>query len=98
MAGNPDVTVVHLIAQNLYFPTTIPATLPSGVVVPRTGKLGAGFDILDAVRGEPGYSPLCHVFSFVPADPLHPPSSAADVDASQLHDTGTFVWCLQVQP
>jgi len=96
MAGNPDVTVVHLVAQNVYFPTAIPATLPSGVVVPAAGHLGDGFDVLDAVRGEPGYSPLCRVFSFVPADPLHPPTSAAAIDATQLHDTGTFVWCLQV--
>lgn len=98
MGGNPDVPVVHVIAQNVYFPTQIPVTLPSGVVVPRAGTLGAGFDIVDARRGEPGYSPLCHVFSFVPADPLHPPTSAADIDATQLHDTGTFVWCLQVAP
>jgi len=98
MAGNPDVTVVHVIPQNVYFPTAIPTTLPSGVVVPRAGTLGAGYDILDAVRGEPGYSPLCHVFSFVPADPLHPPTRAAAIDAAQLHDTGTFVWCLQVAP
>jgi len=68
------------------------------VVVPRDGALGDGYDILDAVRGEPGYSPLCRVFSFVPADPLHPAASAADIDAAQLHDTGGFVWCLQVQP
>ncbi|MGZ3406688.1 MAG: hypothetical protein ACXVAN_09630 [Polyangia bacterium] len=98
MAGNPDTIVVHIVAQNVYFPTAIPVTLPSGVVVPRSGKLGSGFDILDARRGEPGYSPLCHVFSFVPPDPLRPPTNAADIDASQLHDTGTFVWCLQVQP
>ena len=98
MAGNPDVTVVHVIPQNVYYPTAIPTTLPSGVVVPRDGALGDGYDILDAARGEPGYSPLCRVFSFVPADPLHPPASAADIDAAQLHDTGSFVWCLQVQP
>jgi hypothetical protein len=98
MAGNPDTNVVHVIAQNVYFPTAVPVTLPSGVVVARSGKLGSGYDILEARRGEAGYSPFCHVFSFVPADPLHPPTNAADIDASQLHDTGTFVWCLQVQP
>ena len=98
MAGNPDITVVHVVAQNLYFPTAIPVTQPSGVVVPRAGKLGAGFDVLDAHRGEPGYSPLCHVFSFVPADPLHPATSADQIDATQLHDTGSYLWCLQVQP
>ncbi len=98
MAGGPDVAVVHIVPQNVYFPSQIPLTLPSGVTVPHAGQLGAGFDIVDARRGEPGYSPLCHVFSFVPADPLHPPTSASDIDAAQLHDTGTFVWCLQVQP
>jgi hypothetical protein len=29
---------------------------------------------------------------------MHPPTRAADLDAAQLDDTGTFVWCLQVQP
>ena len=98
MAGNPETTVVHMIAQNVYYPSTIPVTLPSGVTVVRAGKLGDNHDILDARRGEPGYSPVCHVFSFVPADPLNPPTSASDIDATQLHDTGSFVYCLQVTP
>jgi len=38
------------------------------------------------------------VLSFEPVDPLHPPTRAADIDASTLHDTGTLVWCLQVAP
>jgi hypothetical protein len=97
MAGNPETHVVHIIPENVYFPTQIPVTLPSGVVVVGTGKLGAGFDILDARRGEPGYSPLCKVFSFVPRDPLNPATSASMIDALDLHDTGTWVWCIQVK-
>jgi hypothetical protein len=85
----PDVPVVHAIAQNVYFPTQIPTG---------AGALGDGFDILDAARDDAGYSPLCHVFRFVPADPLHPPTSADDIDATTLEDSGTFVWCLQVAP
>ena len=68
------------------------------MVVPAPGAMGGGYDLLDAVRGEPGYSPLCRVLSFEPVDPLHPPTRAADIDASTLHDTGTLVWCLQVAP
>lgn len=79
----------RLVAQNLYFPTAT----PSG-----PGALGDGFDLLDAARGEPGYSPLCHVFSFAPADPQHPPTSAAALDPAALADTGRFVWCLQGPP
>lgn len=80
---------VHVVPQNLYFPTAIPTG---------AGQPGDGFDLLDAARGEPGYSPLCRVLSFVPADPQHPPTSAASLDPAQLHDTGSFVWCLQVAP
>jgi hypothetical protein len=97
MGGKPDVTVAHLGTQNVYFPTPIPVTAPTGVVSLGPGSLGAGYDVLDHVRGEPGYSPVCHVFSFVPADPLHPPRSASDIDASTLHDTRSFIYCIQVQ-
>jgi hypothetical protein len=93
-----DAAVVRVVPQNLYVPTAIPVTLPSGEVVTGAGALGSGFDLLDAARGEPGYSPLCHVFSFAPADPLAPAVSAAELDPSLLHDTGAFVWCLQVAP
>jgi hypothetical protein len=96
MGGKPDVTVVHMTAQNIYFPTQIPVTTPTGDVVVGAGALGGGYDIVDHVRGEPGYSPVCHVFSFVPANPLHPPKSSADIDAATLQDTGSFIYCIQV--
>lgn len=97
MSGKPDVTLVHMAAQNVYYPTVIPMTAPTGVVTLARGTLGAGHDILDHVRGEPGYTPVCHVFSFVPADPVHPPTSASDIDGATLQDTGSFIYCLQVQ-
>jgi hypothetical protein len=97
MGGKPDVTLVHLTAQNVYFPTLIPTTQPTGVVTVGRGTLGAGYDIVDHVRGEPGYSPVCRVFSFAPGDPLHPPASAADINAATLQDNGRFIYCIQVQ-
>lgn len=77
----------HVVAERLYVPTAT----PDG-----PGARGSGFDVLEARRGEPGYSPLCRVWSFDPADPQHPPTSAADIDAAGARDTGAFVWCLQV--
>ena len=56
----------------------------------RRATLGAGFDLLDAARGEPGYSPICHVLlvragrSAAPADAA-PPTSTPSHAARHRH-------------
>jgi hypothetical protein len=67
-----------------------------GNTVPVAGNPGEGFDVLDAVRDQPGYSPVCQVFSFDPADPLNPETSVKTINSATVQDTGMFVWCLQV--
>jgi len=67
------------------------------------GCIGQGFDLLvgadggSGVRGDAGYSPICSVRTFTPADPSAPPTDPADLDPQTLDpDAGVFVYCLQV--
>jgi hypothetical protein len=62
---------VEMVPQNLYFPTRRPKADPTGNVVAVAGHVGDGFDIFDAARSDAAYSPVCHVFSFEPTDPMH---------------------------
>jgi hypothetical protein len=95
--------------QQLVFPTTITAIEVDEMtmmetVVPAPGELGAGFDILEAARGDAAYSPICEVFSYDPdvdADglPVELKSSIADLTQTELATlapTGDLVYCFQV--
>jgi hypothetical protein len=96
----PESTVTDLGAQILYVPTEIPGTDMDGnpVAVPTDGQPGSGFDLLQAKRGTDGYSPICQVMTFVPADPLNPPTDAADVDQTTVAPAPTpYIYCLQLQ-
>ena len=48
-----------------------------------------------------GYTPVCHVVSYVPDDPIHPKKSVADLSDTELASAGSatadqgFVFCLQ---
>jgi len=89
-----------LVAQTLYVPTLIPGTDMSGApaAVPTMGEPGSGFDLLTAARGSAGYSPICQVMTFVPADPLNPPTSVAAIDMATVMPAPTpFLYCFQVQ-
>lgn len=92
--GAPDTVVLRARAQRLYYPTTV---VKKGKTV--AGAPGQGYDVLQARRGEPGYSPLCQIFSYVPTDPSAPASDAAAIDsvANQVSDMGSYVYCLQLQ-
>jgi hypothetical protein len=71
---------VRMTAQKLYYPR-------SQVTVGTTNStvtLGKGYDIVEGKRGEPGYSPVCQVFTYDAGGPLTPdqlPKSAAEVVA-----------------
>ena len=59
-------------------------------------KVGMGFDIVEFRRGEEGYSPVCHVYSFEPHDPmLGFEKSIAEVDPRLITDTGQILYCPQ---
>jgi hypothetical protein len=67
---------LRMTAQKLYYPRS----QVSGKAV----TLGQGYDVVEAKRGEPGYSPICQVFTYdagnsLTADQL--PRSAAEVVA-----------------
>jgi hypothetical protein len=103
--------------QGIDGPSMIPVTRmkPQRVFVPRqikvgmgmaAGKLGDGYDVLEFKRGEPGYSPLCQVWSY--GDPAMP-VAAADLprDAAAILNTpalnpaaatpASYFFCLQVR-
>jgi hypothetical protein len=84
-----------IISQNLYVPDTIidPDTM---MPVPNTAE-GSPNDILEHARGDAGYSPICHVLFFTPADPTLPETSASQIDMSTIQDAGHYIACLQAQ-
>ncbi len=110
MNGAPDTHVIAAQTATLYAPNTFigpdgnPAQCdpndPAGAMAPCVGN---GFDVIDGVnsmngaRGQAGYSPICHVLTYTPADPTAPAVDPADIDPSTLDpDTGTFIYCFQV--
>ncbi len=88
-------------AQTLYAPTAIPGLDGSMNPVGVAGGVGTGYDILEAKRGDANYSPVCHVISYQPDDPLHPKTDAADLSDAELQSTGLadsdqgYIFCLQ---
>jgi len=65
------------------------------------GSVGAGYDLLDFARGETDYSPVCHILTYTPDDPLNPKTSVADLSATELASAasadadGGYVFCFQ---
>jgi hypothetical protein len=88
MRTNPDMMTTRMITE----------AVPQNLYVPKPSKLGTGADILEHVRGEVGYSPICHVRTFTPTDPKKPPTNAAEVEMASLdpETKPVFVYCLQV--
>lgn len=70
---------------------------------PNSAVFGHGFDVLAGIGGmgglrtDPGYSPICHVLTYTPADPMNPATDAAQIPmASVDQDTQTYIYCLQI--
>jgi hypothetical protein len=94
--------VVRMVPQKLYLPRT--PVLKGTAMAAAT--LGAGYDVLTAKRGTPGYSPLCEVVTYDAHMPLAPemlPKDAATIEAMNgpiMPATGAlphYVFCLQVR-
>jgi len=83
-------TVTRMVPQKLYFPRgpiAVPAPNPDPMA-PQTmtvmGRIGAGFDVLTAKRGADGYSPICEVWSYLPAPAPPPPMTAPPFPVENL--------------
>jgi len=95
--GSLDPTT-HLGPQKLGWYNHYLTQYLDGGYVPTMGAPGSGYDVLQAARGAAGYSPVCQVMTFVPADPLNPPTSVAAIDMTTVMPAPTpFTYCLQVQ-
>jgi len=109
--GAPDITADVATPATLFAPNAFPTPMgpgacnPAAPVAAAAPCVGQGFDLIvgtdgmSGARGAPGYSPICHVRTFTPADPTAPPVDPAAVDPASLDpDAGAFVYCLQVAP
>jgi hypothetical protein len=99
--GGPDVDVILARTATLYVPNVILDAMGDPACA-GLDCLGQGFDLLEGAgggsgaRGDSGYSPICSVRTFTPADPAAPESDPGQVDPASLDpDDGTFVYCLQ---
>ena len=86
---------------------TMTRQMPDGTTMTTSaaGRLGAGYDVLEARPGEAAHSPLCQVLTYdtvVPREPAALPRDTATVEAmfpaaTLLPATPPYVYCLQPQ-
>ena len=103
MAGTPPAPrmVKRMRTQRLFIPRQV-----MGAMAAAPGQRGAGYDVLEYRRGQPGYSPVCQVWVY--GDAMMPPPAMAALprDAATILSTAglnpapaapaTYVYCLQV--
>jgi hypothetical protein len=82
-------------------------TGPDGMPVemPAAGRIGAGWDVLQAKRGTEGYSPICQVFTYdtvMPVKAADLPKDTATIEmmfntmAAPIRPASpAYVYCLQ---
>lgn len=97
----PTATVMgkqKLVTQKLYYPAQV---LDDGAMDPRDAKPGEGFDVLEAARGEAGYSPICEARAYAMVDMDMKPvvvSDVKDIDPMSIdEDNVQYFYCLQVR-
>jgi hypothetical protein len=101
--------VVRAVTQRLLIPKSV---LPTAAgAMPSAGQVGAGYDVLDARLGQPGYSPLCEVWTYDTSPGMGmPPLMVSDLpkDAQAIMDmfgptlvqapaASRYIYCLQVR-
>ncbi len=107
MEGPAMKGVTRMRPQRLYTPRSMVLTVTAMGSVPTAGRMGAGYDVLQARRGDGDYSPLCAVFTYDAGMPLAPadlPKDAAIIEATfntmeapLRPATPALVYCLQVR-
>ncbi len=85
----------ELVAQTLYVPAVVWGTDAAGApaLVPNS-EPGSGLDLLEARRGDAGYSPFCRISLYQPPFPGVP---MLNPDPSQTTATDRYVYCLQTR-
>jgi hypothetical protein len=106
---NAETTEVHMVAQRLYYPRSQVRVSATSTV---TVTVGQGYDVLEAGRGQPGYSPVCEVYSYDAGGPLtlaELPKSASEVTdrfgttlqplrrAIGTRNVPVYIYCLQLE-
>ncbi len=101
--------VKRMVPQKLFIPRTV---LRTAGAMPTPGQAGAGYDVLEAKLGDPGYSPLCELWTYETSPGMGmPPLPIADLpkDAKTITDTylppalavapaaSRYTYCLQVR-
>jgi hypothetical protein len=100
----PPKMVERMVTQALYYPRSMVLNA-GGMPAMAPGARGAGYDVLAARRGSPGYSPVCEVFTYDAGMPLAPeqlPKDEATIKAMFntpaapiTPDVPPYVFCLQ---
>jgi hypothetical protein len=104
-ADGPAGPALRMVAQKLYYPRgMVTVTDAKGVAKTGAGQRGAGYDVLEAVRGQDGYSPNCAVMTYdvgaaTAAEAL--PRDAAAITATYAATVQPamvpYVYCLQTK-
>jgi hypothetical protein len=106
MEDDPPVSkkVKRMVTQRIYYPRS----MVMGAMSAAPGRLGAGYDVMAAKRGDAAYSPVCAVFTYDAGMPL--PAAMLPRDAAMIEATFNtmdapirpaatpYIFCLQVQP
>jgi hypothetical protein len=105
--GTPPMMkqVVRMRPQTLYYPRSpVIGMNAAGMPTMAAGQRGAGYDVLDAKRGDGDYSPVCKVVTYDAGMPLAPaqlPKRAEDIMAMfgpTIMDAAVpYIFCLQVR-
>jgi hypothetical protein len=98
-----------MVTQKLFFPSSVAVTMTDPMTmmmttVAQAGAYGQGYDLLEGVRGDSKYSPVCEVWTYDPdLDPMTmlPISHTAisELTAAEMATakaTGDLIYCFQV--
>lgn len=96
-------TLTRIQTQTLYYPRS----QVIGTTTTAPGALAAGYDVLEAARGQTGYSPVCAVRTYDTGGPMTVDQLPKDADiilslyggtiAAPTGSTPAYVYCLQAQ-
>lgn len=110
MEGMPPapVMVTRMVTQRLFYPRSMVTGMnAAGMPTMAPGARGAGYDVLEFKKGDPGYSPVCRVFTYDTLMPMAAADLPKDVATIEMMfnapmmeirpATPPLVYCLQVR-